>query len=201
MKSRHPSDFNDTLKPLVRILDIEPYLTGELITVAKEIARESTTVLIRVLETILPAAMRAVYQTKVQVVDPVHLSADLLALFEDQDEITLDAQSIDYAAIKKAIKNNHLRQVYDVKSKAKARFEKQIELIVVDKAPTSEKQKIVLRTLLNAQNTRCLNQICWKRPAYRRRFLKPWKKTATSKWYSRNVTATSCRFKPAPTKP
>jgi primosomal protein N' (replication factor Y) (superfamily II helicase) len=144
------SDFADTLKPLLRILDIEPYLTAELITVAKEIARESTTVLIRVLETILPAAMRAVYQTKVQIVDPIHLDPNLLALFDDQDEITLDLQSVDYAAIKKAIKNNHLRQIYDVKSKAKARYEKQIELVPLDKAPTSEKQKVVLRALLNA---------------------------------------------------
>ena len=144
------------LKSVSRVLDIEPYLTEELIAVARQIASETAVVLIRVLEMILPSAMRAVYETKVQIVDPRGLSSALAERFNDSGELTLDATT-DVREIKKEIQNGRLRQVYAVQSKAKARFEAWIRLLETDRAPSSEKQKAVLRTLL-AEPSKALPQ-------------------------------------------
>jgi primosomal protein N' (replication factor Y) len=141
------ADHAGDLKPISRILDIEPYLTEELIAVARQIASETAVVLIRVLEMILPSAMRAVYETKVQIVDPRGLSPALAERFNDSGELTLDAKT-DLREIKKELQSGRLRQVYAVQSKARARFEAWILLCETDKAPSSEKQKAVLRALL-----------------------------------------------------
>lgn len=136
------------LKPIVRILDIEPYLTEELIAIAEQIAKETAVVLIRVLEMILPSAMRAVYETKVQIVDPRGLSETLASRFDEHGELTLLPKD-DWKDIKKEIKAGRLRQIYAVQSKAKARFEPWISWIDSDRSPTSEKQKALLRVLLS----------------------------------------------------
>jgi primosomal protein N' (replication factor Y) len=141
------ADHEGELKPVLRVLDIEPYLTEELIGVARQIAIETAVVLIRVLEMILPSAMRAVYETKVQIVDPRGLPPALADRFNDAGELTLDAKT-DIREIKRELQNGRLRQIYAVQSKAKARFENWIAIQGSERAPSSEKQKAILRTLL-----------------------------------------------------
>lgn len=149
-------DHEGELKPITRILDIEPYLTPELIRIAKQIASETAVVFIRVLEMILPSAMRAVYETKVQLVDPNGLDPDFLSAFGDRGECTVDAKT-DLRVIKRELKSGRLRQIYAVESKARARYETWIQFEETDKSPTSEKQKAVLRALLG-EPTRSMPQ-------------------------------------------
>jgi primosomal protein N' (replication factor Y) len=96
---------------------------------------------------ILPSAMRAVYETKVQLVDPRGLDNDLLMAFGDRGELTIDAKT-DLRTIKREVSSGRLRQVYAVESKARMRFETWIVLTESSKSPSSEKQKAVLRALL-----------------------------------------------------
>ncbi|MDZ4196912.1 MAG: primosomal protein N' [Candidatus Izemoplasmatales bacterium] len=142
------SSIIETLKPIYRLLDLEPYLTAELILLAKDIAKESTTVLLKVLETILPSAMRAVYQTKLRVLNELALPKELQDRFLDKTEIILTSSEPHLRLIKQALKDNLITQVYDVSSKAKPKYTKMIQLIKTDPLPTSEKQKIVIRALL-----------------------------------------------------
>jgi primosomal protein N' (replication factor Y) len=62
-------DTLNPLKPIRSVLDIEPYVTNELIELAKTVSMDTTTVLIRVLETMIPSALKAVYKPKLKVID------------------------------------------------------------------------------------------------------------------------------------
>ena len=128
------------LKQLINILDIEPYITKELIDLAKRLSIETTTMLIKVLETMLPAALKAVYTTKLIVLSESEIPEDILRKMTNQNEIIFDKSLLPQAKIiKNLIKNNHLRQVYDIKSKSRPQFQKYIRLIDPNYIAKSEK--------------------------------------------------------------
>ncbi len=155
------SEFKDDLKPIIRLLDLESFLTQELIDVAKAIAKSSTSVLIKVLETILPSALKAVYQTKVTVVDELGLDADLRLLFDDKSDLIIDSTHASYLSkIKQAVKNDVLRQEYDIRSKASPKSVRFVKLIKDTDFPASEKQKkIISRLLLESSRELPLKQL------------------------------------------
>ncbi len=141
------------LKQLINILDIEPYITKELIDLAKRLSIETTTMLIKVLETMLPSALKAVYKTKLIVINETELPSDLIARMNSQNEIDFDKSLLPQAKlIKTLIRKNYIRQIYDIKSKSRPQFEKHVRLIEPNHIAKSEKQlKIIdyLKTLLN----------------------------------------------------
>ena len=52
------SEYSKKLKSISKVLDIESFLTSELIDIAKDLSVRTNTILIRVLETILPSALK-----------------------------------------------------------------------------------------------------------------------------------------------
>ena len=143
------------LKHLINILDIEPYITPELIDLAKRLSIDTTTMLIKVLETMLPAALKAVYKTKLIVLNDSEIPLDLLERMNSQNEIDFDKSLLPQAKlIKNLIKNNSLRQVYDIKSKSRPQFQKYVKLIDPNYLAKSEKHlKMIdyLKTLPNQE--------------------------------------------------
>lgn len=109
------SDYDNQLKTISQILDFESYLTEELIEIAKDISQKSNNLLIRVLETMLPAALKVVYKPKIKILNRDSISESLQKVFEFQDEISLE--NIDesvYQDIHEEIKAGNLKQIYEV---------------------------------------------------------------------------------------
>ncbi len=147
------ADYTKELKSIINVLDIEPYITPELIGLAKRLSIETTTLLIKVLETMLPAALKAVYTTKLTVINQEQLPDNLKPFFRDNDSVTFDKSFIDHAkSIKQAIKNNVLRQSYDIKSKSRPQYQKLIKLIDPNHIPKSEKHLKLMDYLKSLPN-------------------------------------------------
>lgn len=91
------------LKSLINILDLEPYITKELIDLAKRLSIDTTTVLIRVLETMLPSALKAVYKTKLIVINETEIPDDLIARMNSQNEIEFDKSLLPQARLIKTL--------------------------------------------------------------------------------------------------
>jgi len=123
-------DYDKELKAISNVLDLEPYLTAELIQLAKQLSIDTTTMLIKVLETMLPAALKAVYTTRLIVEDRAMLPDALKPIFESSDEVIFDKNLLVFAKeIKLAVKKNIVRQTYDIRSKSRPVYKRQIQLI------------------------------------------------------------------------
>jgi len=146
------SDSGRELKPISTLLDIEPYLTPELIELAKKISIETTTVLIRVLETILPSALKAVYTVKLRLLDPEGLPDSLRGLFRSGEEVDFSNAHNDLIPeLKKAIRKNQIRQIYDIKSRNRPHTERAVVLTDLGYLPKTEKHKILIDFLRNRE--------------------------------------------------
>ena len=112
------TEYSEKLKSISKVLDIESYLNKELIDLAVNLSEESNYLLIRVLETILPSALKVIYKPKIKVENYALLPEELKEIFEFQSQVYLDNISEDkYPLIKKEIKNNNLVQTYEIKEK------------------------------------------------------------------------------------
>lgn len=141
------------LKSLIYILDLEPYITKELIDLAKRLSIDTTTVLIRVLETMLPSALKAVYKTKLIVINETEIPDDLIARMNSQNEIEFDKSLLPQARlIKTLIRKNCIRQIYDIKSKSRPQFEKVVKLIEPNHLAKSEKHLRIIDYLKTLPN-------------------------------------------------
>lgn len=141
------------LKSLINILDLEPYITKELIDLAKRLSIDTTTVLIRVLETMLPSALKAVYKTKLIVINETEIPDDLIARMNSQNEIEFDKSLLPQAKlIKTLIRKNCIRQIYDIKSKSRPQFEKVVKLIEPNHLAKSEKHLRIIDYLKTLPN-------------------------------------------------
>lgn len=146
------SDAGRDLKEIATVLDIEPCLTPELIDLAKKISIDTTTVLIRVLETILPSALKAVYSVKLKLLDPEGLPDVLRGLFREGEEITLPGSRNELLPeLKKAIRGNQIRQVYEIRSKSHPRTERAVVLTDLGYLPKTDKHEAVLSFLKNRE--------------------------------------------------
>lgn len=147
------SDYQNELKSIERIIDIESYLTEELIDLARQIKVETSTVLIKILETMLPAALKVVYRPKLKVVNIDKICPELKETFKYSDQVLLE--SVDknlYPFVKKAIKDLHIKQIYEIKSKNKSLSFKYAKLTnrVLDKVTV--KQRSVIDYLKSKKN-------------------------------------------------
>ncbi len=147
------SDYDKDLKEIDSLVDLESYLTDELIELAKKIRNETATVLIRILETMLPSAMRMTYTTKLRVKDRDRLPDKLVPVFASQDEIILNASQREcYPELKNAIKEGVITSTFVVKSKGSFRMEKVAMLLQKDAVTKSEKQNAVIAFLQEKEN-------------------------------------------------
>ena len=61
------SDSNHKLKSIESVLDLQSFLTEELIELAYQLKEESSSLLINVLQTLLPAALKVAYRPLIEV--------------------------------------------------------------------------------------------------------------------------------------
>ncbi len=155
------SEYEDHLKPIKSLLDLESFLTEELIDLAKKIQEDTSSVLIRVIETMLPSALRTTYKTLLRVMDRQNLPEILKPYFENIDERYLDQELASVLKpIKEAVKNNTIKQSVEVKSKANPRQVRIVRLLKNDSLPKTDKQKMVIayleKTESNCENFQTL---------------------------------------------
>ncbi len=150
-------DTLNPLKPIRSVLDIEPYVTNELIELAKTVSMDTTTVLIRVLETMIPSALKAVYKPKLKVIDSSRLSNDLRLLFRSGDLIDLNEEVAPFLReIKKAMHDKQIEQYYDIVSKSKPKFQRMVRLIDPNYLPKTQKHSDYLNYLAQQPNKEAL---------------------------------------------
>ncbi|MFA6648374.1 MAG: DEAD/DEAH box helicase family protein, partial [Candidatus Izemoplasmatales bacterium] len=142
------SEYSNKLKSISKVLDIESFLTSELIDIAKDLSVRTNTILIRVLETILPSALKVIYKPKIMVVNFENLSEDLKPIFEYQSQVLLE--NIDekhYKLINREIKNDNLTQIYEIRDLNKNLTKKFVRKTSKEFDKISDKQRLVLNYL------------------------------------------------------
>lgn len=111
------SEFQGKLKDLLLVVDEMPPLTPELVDLSKEMSEKIFSYRITILQTMLPAVMRANYR---KILTPLDEETKQLPLFANDiveiDQITDIDQILE---IKKLIKQNHAKIEYLVENKAK----------------------------------------------------------------------------------
>lgn len=139
------SEYQKELKTIDTILDIESYLTKELIDLAKEMRKETSTLLIKILEVMLPTALKVMYKPKLKLVYKDQIAKELLSTFEYSDEVLLSNVPTNlYPLIQKEIKDSNIKQLYDIKSRNSSLTKKYIERTEKPIGKISVKQQSVI---------------------------------------------------------
>ena len=147
------SSVDQELKSIDTLMDLESYLTLELIQLAKTLREESAMVLIKIIETMLPSALRTSVQLQLQVHDYEALSDELKPFFEKSESIRLSKDLQEKVGlIRKEIKSGNLTQRIQVLSKGKPRSVRIVRLLSREGTPKTAKQQQVL-AILGAQAT------------------------------------------------
>ncbi|XMB85691.1 primosomal protein N' [Mycoplasmatota bacterium WC44] len=116
----------DNLKEILYCLDVVPSLSEELLLLGNKLAIDTSSTFIQTYQTMLPSAMKTIYRKYVKPLDILPLT--LQSLFKT-DRVYLDTvSSEELKEIKKAIKNNLLDLVYDVKEKSSIKYETYLEI-------------------------------------------------------------------------
>ncbi|MGM0495038.1 MAG: primosomal protein N' [Bacillota bacterium] len=142
------SDYKDKLKSIIKIIDIEPYLNQELIDLAKALSYETGYLLLSVLETMLPSVLKVMYKPKIKLINKKKLDKLLIDLFNNDNEVLLD--NIDEDLLKlvsKEIRQNNLKQVYEIKKRNKPLTKRYALLLKHPQADLTKKQKLVYNYL------------------------------------------------------
>ncbi|MFW5889028.1 MAG: primosomal protein N' [Bacillota bacterium] len=144
------SKYKDKLKSIIKILDLEPYLNQELIELAKALSYETGYLLLSVLETILPSALKVMYKPKIKLINKDNLDNRLVDLFNKDNEILLENIEDDLLnLISQEIKKNNLKQIYTIKKRNKPLIKKYALLLTDSKENLTKKQKLVYDYLSN----------------------------------------------------
>ncbi len=139
------SEYDQQLKTISKILDLESFLTKELIDIALDLSKKTNTLLIRVLETILPSALKVIYKPKIKVINYIGLSEPLKQLFAYQKQIYLDNIPLElYSSINREIKKNSLSQIYEIKEKQSNLIKNYVKLTNKTLEKITDKQKSVI---------------------------------------------------------
>jgi len=147
------SDYLKQLKSIETIIDIESYLTEELIGLGRELQKETSALLIKILEAMLPAALKVVYRPKLEVINFDMLDSKIADIFEFSPQVLLDSVDKElYPKIQNEIKKRNIRQIYDIKPKNKALAFKYVKLTTKVPEKISEKQKLVIEYLDKSKN-------------------------------------------------
>lgn len=145
LEKAETSDYQESLKAIKTVIDMESYLTPELIDLARQLQKETSTLLITILETMLPAALKVVYRPKIEVLDDQGLDDLVKRYFVDDDQVLLEKiDKTDYGLFQKALKAKKLRQLYDIKPKNRSLAFKHIRRTKKTDGKMTAKQKILL---------------------------------------------------------
>ncbi|QWB99613.1 primosomal protein N' [Mycoplasmatota bacterium] len=154
------SDYDQELKSIERIIDVESYLNQELIGLAKEISKETGYLLISVLETILPAALKVMYKAKLEVLDFERLNSQLKPFFKNTYERYLEDIDDDlYTLVSKEIKSGYLKQNYEITKKNKSLSKRFVKLLTDHRDGLTDKQRLVFDYLKSRKDQSDLQQI------------------------------------------
>ena len=149
------SEYDKTLKTIDRIIDVEPYLTEELINLALKMQEESCSLLIQLLQTMLPAALKMVYKPKVKAINKESLNPELIPYFENNDELLLELiDSKHYPLIKQEMIRLNLKQVYDILPKNRSLAFKYVSLNKEPKKRLTYKQNLLYEYLKNSKDNK-----------------------------------------------
>lgn len=120
------SDFAGQLKPVARILDLDPVLNQEMLALAKWLAQDTFSFLISCLQTMLPSALRANYQRRFHLLAPLAANNPLQALLDREDSgLIPDNIAADLLAeIKRLEQKGQLTIDYQISQKTKIKQEK-----------------------------------------------------------------------------
>ena len=141
------------LKPIIAVLDLENYLTPELIALARMIHEDTATVFVKVIETILPSALRAKYRTKIMINDQDRLDDSLKQLFARHQQLYLDEVTVHLSQLRRAINEGILRQETEIRSKASIRTRRMVRLVNPDAKKPTPKQALLLEILADKGGT------------------------------------------------
>ena len=148
------------LKEIKQVLDLEPYLTEELILLAKKIRIDTSTVLIKVLESMVPSALKVVYQVSFQVLHLDQLSKELQTLIPASLSFKLTPSLYPYMKeIRQGIKNKDIVQLYDVSLKNKQKQKTFVLVGSVTPSKPTENQTKVLTYLKNILDQKVLKSV------------------------------------------
>ncbi len=157
------SEYDQQLKTITKILDLESFLTIELIDIALDLSKKTNTLLIRVLETILPSALKVIYKPKIKVINYLGLPETLKQLFAYQKQIHLENIPLElYSSINSEIKKNSLSQIYEIKEKQSNLTKNYVKLTNKTLEKITDKQKSVIDYLKLQKNEEELMPILLK---------------------------------------
>ncbi|MGD9909250.1 MAG: primosomal protein N' [Candidatus Izemoplasmatales bacterium] len=140
----------DKLKPILSILDFEPMITDELIELAYGMQGSTASTLIKIIETMIPSALKAVYKISFQVLD----ESKLPQAFKEQ---LLGKPTFEYTKvwepyskeIKRLIKENVIKQNYDIVSRSNIITKKYVKLLNPVGEFKNDKQRKIISYLSN----------------------------------------------------
>lgn len=182
------SEYTSELKEISSVLDIESFLNQELIDLAKEISQATNVLLIRVLETILPSALKVVYKPRIKVISKDKLPEKLQELFQYQNQIFLESIPEEfYEGINKEIKKENLVQLYEIKDKSNKLSKKFVKLTNKEIKILSDKQLSVLNYLKSQTGSEELLQILLKKTNVSSSVIKTLEKNAYIEIFDKEV--------------
>ncbi|MFD1465547.1 primosomal protein N' [Lapidilactobacillus mulanensis] len=120
------SEFSGKLKPIAQILDLDPVLNSEMLSLADWLATDTFSFLISCLQTMLPSALRANYQRRFYLNTPLATDDPLNTLL-DSDDSGLIPDKIEpslLAEIKRLERAQQLRIEYQISQRTKIKQEK-----------------------------------------------------------------------------
>jgi primosomal protein N' (replication factor Y) len=155
---KEKSDFD--LKEIIQVIDVESYLTEELIEIAKSLSEETGYLLISVLETILPSALKVMYKPRIEVLNYDELDQSLKPVFAGyQYKYLSDIDPQFYPIIKKEMQKKHLKQNYEIKKKNKSLNKRFVKLNIEDSQGLTDKQQLVFDYLKERKDLSDLQKI------------------------------------------
>jgi len=182
------SQYEDELKSIAKILDMESYLNQELIDLAKSLSDETGYLMISALETMLPSALKVMYRPKLKVINYEALDDQIKALFLKDDELYLDNLDEDlYGLVAQAIKNKDLKQNYDIRKRNKSLSKRFVKLMTDDRDHLTDKQKLVFDYLNQRKEKEDLQNIITHRLNITSSVLKTMEKHQDAKIYDKEV--------------
>lgn len=153
------TDYQKAIKDITRVIDIESYLNQELIDIARYLSHKTGYVLISVLETILPSALKVMYKPKIKLLNKNDLNPELLQYFIRDDEVYLDYINDDlYPLVLKEIRQKHIKQIYEIKKKNQSLTKQFIKLLIDNPKDLTIKQTLVYQHLIKKKDHKDLKK-------------------------------------------
>ncbi|MBP1968152.1 primosomal protein N' (replication factor Y) [Virgibacillus natechei] len=115
----------DNLKEISDVLDLTPALTNELLDLGKWVANQTMSLYITALQAMLPQVLKAQYKKEIKRITDEALPDPLENLFAGRDVIAfeeLEASTIRYPQLQKAVQDGEISIEYLVKSKITKKY-------------------------------------------------------------------------------